>query len=110
MSKKGQEINKYEITFKYSMRIGQTVFIIKANRESRCPQCRHTSSWKHYVKKTKITALSFFVGINGKQEIYYYYQEGRDKWSHFNDEIIYLTLKDAQEACDIENTKPQGKR
>ncbi len=98
-----KEKNKYQITIRYSMRIGQSVFIIKANRENKCLLCRHTGFWKYYVKPTKITAIGVFIGINGKQEVYYYYKNGTDKWCHMTNTIIYLTKKEAQEACDIEN-------
>lgn len=98
-----KEKNKYQITIKYSMRIGQSVFIIKANRENKCPQCGTTDYWKYYVKPTKITAINVFIGVNGKQEVYYYYKDGSDKWCCMTDTIIYLTKKEAQEACDIEN-------
>ncbi len=102
-----QEVNKYQATFKHSMRIGQTVFIISANRAGKCKQCGITGYWKYYVKKTKITSIGFHLGINGSQEVTYYYKSGNDNWCHFNDTIIYLTKADAQAACDIEN--PPGK-
>ncbi|GAG27181.1 unnamed protein product [marine sediment metagenome] len=104
-----KETNKYTITLRHGMRIGQTVFLVTANRENRCPKCGVSSFWKYYIKKAKITAMGFFVGINGKQEVYYYYQDGKEKWSHLNDTIVYLTQKDAQDACDIENTKETKK-
>ena len=100
-----KEMNKYQITIKHSMRIGQSIFIIDANRESKCTKCGTTGYWNHYVKPTKITAINVFVVTNGKQEVYYFYKDGRDKWCHLSDTIIYLTRKEAQEACDIENDK-----
>lgn len=100
-----KEKNKYQITIRYSMRIGQSVFIIKANRENKCPKCKTTGYWKHYVKPTKITAIGVFIGINGRQEVCYYYRDGTDKWCRMDNTIIYLTKKEAQEACDMENTK-----
>ena len=98
-----KETNEYSTTFRYARRIGQTVYIIAANRQNRCPQCGISSGWKYYVKKTQITAISFHLGTNGKQEVYYFYRDGRENMSYRNDEIIYLTKQDAQEACDIEN-------